>query len=132
MSAASGLVTRLEPILVALFFACWLVNLLQVVGLVSLAGSLDLSLYPLYSLATLLGWLAGNLYVHRARGLPAWIRRRLLVIYFIGPPGILYLVRAMAPHEVQLEAPMVPIYSFGVFGVLFLVPVVVRRVMVSR
>ena len=68
---------RLELILLALFLACWSLVLLQFVGVVSMAGSFDLGLRGLYSTAVAFGWLAGNVYVHRSRGLPRDLRRRL-------------------------------------------------------
>ncbi len=115
--------SRLEPVLVAFFLATWIVSLLAVLGLVDLRGSLDLALYPLYSIAAAGGWLAGNVYVVRARGIPAPLRRRIFLVYFLGPPGVLYLLRAMASLEVQRAAPLVPFYSFGVWSVFFLVQV---------
>ena len=118
---------RFEPLLVAFFLATWIVDLLAIVGLVELQENLDLGLYPLYSTAAAIGWIAGNIYVARSRGLPPALRRRILLVYFLGPPGILYLLRAMAPVETQRAAPLVPIYAFGVFGVLFLVPVLLPR-----
>jgi hypothetical protein len=91
--------------------------------LVPLPGNLDLGLYPFYGLAACTGWLSGNVYVARARGWPRDVRRRLLLVYLVGPPGVLYVLRAMAPAAEQTAAPMVPIYGFFVFAVLFLVPV---------
>jgi hypothetical protein len=116
-------VSRLEPVLVAFFLATWIVSLLAVLGLVDLRGSLDLALYPLYSIAAAAGWLAGNVYVVRARGIPSPLRRRIFLVYFLGPPGVLYLLRAMASLEIQRAAPLVPFYSFGVWSVFFLVQV---------
>jgi hypothetical protein len=116
-------VARVEPILVAFFLATWIVVLLAVLGLVDLRGSLDLALYPLYSTAAAAGWLAGQVYVTRARGIPRPIRRRIWLVYFLGPPGLLYLLRSMAPVEMQQAAPLVPFYAFGVFTVFFVVQV---------
>lgn len=113
--------------LVGLFLAAWLLALLDGVGLLPLAGGLSLSLYRLYAAAAFLGWLAGNLYVQRSsRRLPRWLRRRVWMVYFIGPPGIIYLLWALAPAADQAAAPMVPIYAMGVFAVLFQVPVLLR------
>ena len=117
---------RLELVLIALFFATWLVGLLQYVGLVRMDGDLELGLQGLFSAAAALGWLAGNVYVHRSRGLPADLRRRVLLIYLLGPPGILFLVRSMAPVEAQLAAPLAPLYATFVFSILFPVPVTLR------
>lgn len=119
--------TRLEPILLALFLASWLLDLLHLAGAVSLAGNLSLSLYALYSLAAAGGWLAGNVYIRRRRGLPTAIGRRLLVVYLFGPPGVLYLLRIMATVEQQLAAPLVPIYACAVYSLFFLVPVTLTR-----
>jgi hypothetical protein len=116
-------VSRVEPVLVAFFLAAWIVDLLAVLGLVDLRGSFDLALYPLYSLAAAGGWLAGQVYVVRARGIPAAIRRRIWVVYYLGPPGVLYLLRAMASVEVHRAAPFVPLYTFGVWTIFFMVQV---------
>jgi predicted ABC-type sugar transport system permease subunit len=116
-------VNRFEPILVALSTAAWLVALLGTGGFVPLAGGLALSLYSLYGVAAVAGWLAGNVYVRRRQGLPRALVRRLLVVYLVGPPGIVFLLRAMAPVADQLAAPFVSFYAFGVYGVFFFVPV---------
>ena len=119
---------RLETILLALFLAGWTVVVLNWLRLVSLAGNLQLgSLYPLYSFACMLGWSAGTLYVHRRRGLPDSGRARLLFLYYLGPQGLVYLVRAMTPVSFQEAAPWVPVYAFGVFSIFFLVPVKLLR-----
>lgn len=118
---------RLEPVLLGLFLACWLVDLLVLLRVVRLAGMLPMTLYGLYTVAVAFGWLFGNIYVRRRRGLPPSIRRRLLVLYFLGPPGILYLLRYMTPIELQRAAPFVPLYAFCVFAILFLVPVTMLK-----
>lgn len=114
---------RLEPILLGLFLACFVLDLLVFFRVLSLAGSLPLGLYGLYSFAITLGWLSGMLYERHRREQPAPIRRRLFLIYFLGPPGILYLVRSMAPLAEQKAAPLVWLYSFVVFAIFFAVPV---------
>ncbi len=114
---------RVEPALIGLFLASWIGALLGQLGLLEMAGSLRLAFYPFFSLAAAIGWSAGNVYVHRRRLLPPLLRRRLLLIYLVGPPGILYLVRAMAPAAEQQVAPLVPLLGFGVFSVFFAVPV---------
>ena len=114
---------RVEPALIGLFLASWLGALLGQVRVLDLAGTAPLALYPFFSLAAGLGWLAGNVYVHRRRGIPKPLRRRLMLIYLVGPPGILYLVRAMAPAAEQAIAPLVPLLGFAVFSVFFAVPV---------
>jgi hypothetical protein len=114
---------RLELVLLALFFAAWLVGLLQWSGLVPRSGSLDLGLRGLFSLAAAVGWLSGNVYVQRSRGLPPGLRRRLMLIYLLGPPGLLFLLRSMAPAETQMAAPLAPLYATLVMSIFFLVPV---------
>ena len=71
-------------------------------------------------------WGFGILYVQRTRRLAAPLRRRLLLIYYLGPPALLVLLRAMAPVAYQREAPLVPLWAFGVFSILFLVPVTMK------
>lgn len=117
---------RLEPVLVGFFFASWGLALLYLVGIVPLPESLALSLYGLYTVAAVSGWLAGNIYVHRARRLPRELKRRVFLLYFVGPPGLLYLLRAMAPVRAQQAAPLVPLYAWGVFAVFFFVPLTFR------
>lgn len=102
--------------------------LLSSFGLVTLRGHFPLGLYPLYSLAMGLGWGAGNLYVHRGRRFPDPIRRRVLLVYYLGPQGLIYLLRFMAPVADQQAAPLVPVWAFGVFSIFFLVPVKLIRV----
>ena len=43
--------------------------------------------------------------------MPAAIRAGCWLVYFLGPPGLLYLLRAMASLEVHRAAPFVP-FSF--------------------
>ena len=117
---------RLELILVALFLACWSIVLLHMAGIVPMAGTLEIGLRGLYTLAVALGWLSGNVYVHRSRGLPGELKRRLMLIYLLGPPSLLALLRAMASVAAQQAAPIVPLYAALVFAVLFLVPVSLR------
>lgn len=116
----------MELALLALFVALWTVALASLVGLLPAAGLLELGLYQLYGIAAFLGWLAGNVYVHRTRRTPKLLRRRVLLIYLFGPPGLLYMLRAMAPLASQAQAPLAAIYACGVFFVLFLVPVTLK------
>ncbi len=114
-------------ILLGLFLACWLLSLLSFTHLLSLAGSLPLALYPYYSVAVALGWAFGMLYMQRTRDFKdPQLRRRFLFIYYLGPPAVLVLLRAMAPVTYQRAAPLVPLWAFGVFSILFLVPVTMR------
>ena len=118
---------RLELVLLALFSAAWLYAILAGVGLVPLAGTLDLDLYRLYSVAAVLGWVTGNVYVFRSHTYSKHrYRKTLLLTYLVGPPSFLYLLRALAQQSVQQAAPLVPIYSFVVYALFFLVPVTLR------
>jgi cytochrome b len=122
----SGEVTRGDAVLLGLFLACWILSPLSFTRVVWLAGSLPLTLYGYYSVAVALGWGFGMLYVRRTWGLPTPVRRRFLLIYYLGPPAILGVLRSMAPWPDQSAAPFVPLYAFGVFSILFLVPVTMR------
>ena len=125
-SGPAGDVTRGDAILLGLFLACWALSLLSFTRVVALAGSLPLTLYSYYGVAVALGWAFGIIYVRRTWGLPAPIRRRFLLIYYLGPPAILGLLRSMAPWADQRAAPFVPLYAFGAFSILFLVPVTMK------
>ena len=116
----------MELVLLGIFFVCWLAALASFGGLLPLAGLLDLGLYQYFGLAAFLGWLAGNVYQQRSRQVPKPLRRRLMLIYLLGTPGFLYLIRAMAPLTTQALAPLAPVYATGVFAVLFLVPVTLK------
>lgn len=106
-----------------LFSACWVVVLLNLFGLLPLAGGLELTLYGLYGFAAAAGWVAGNVWVQRRRRL-GWPRaRHLLVVYLFGPPSLVYLLRALAPAEQIAAAPLVPLWGFFVYGIFFAVPV---------
>jgi len=119
-------ITRGDTIFLGLFLACWVLSVLSFTRVVWLAGSVPLSLYGYYSVAVALGWGFGIVYVRRTWGFPAPIRRRFLLIYYLGPPAILALLRSMAPWQDQRAAPFVPLYAFGVFSILFLVPVTMK------
>jgi hypothetical protein len=118
--------TRGDAIFLGLFLACWAFSLLSFTRIVRLAGSLPLSLYAYYSVAVALGWGFGILYVRRTWGLATPIRRRFLLIYYLGPPAILGVLRSMGSWADQHAAPFVPLYAFGVFSILFLVPVTMK------
>lgn len=126
MTERSSEITRGDTVFLGLFLACWALSVLTFTGVVKFAGSLPLSLYGYYSVAVALGWGFGIIYVRRTWGLPAPIRRRFLLIYYLGPPAILGLLRSMAPLEAQRAAPFVPLYALGVFSILFLVPVTMK------
>jgi len=97
----------------------------QLTGL-PFAGSLPMGLYQFYGVAAFLGWLSGNVYVYRTRGLPGALRRRILLVYLLGPPGIFYILRSMAPITSQIAVPLAPVYATAVFAMLLLVPVTLR------
>ena len=118
---------RLEVILLGLFVVAWCLALLSVATGLPLAGLAPLSLYQLYGVAAAAGWLGGNLYVQRAGKLPPVIRRRVLLIYLLGPPSVVYLLRTMAPAEEQAAAPLAGLWAFGVLTIFFMVPVSLRR-----
>ena len=117
---------RTEVVVLALFLACWLVSALAWTGLIDLSGMLEMALYPLYTVAAVVGWLSGNVYVHRSTRVGTTLRPLLLIVYFLGPLGVLYLLHAMATAEARAAAPFVPLWSFGVFSIFFLVPVTFR------
>jgi len=119
-------VTRGDTILLGLFLACWALTVLTYARVVDLAGSLPLTLYSYYGVAVCLGWTFGIVYVRRTWGFPRPLRRRFLLVYYLGPPAILGLLRAMDPLADQRAAPFVPLYAFGVFSILFLVPVTMK------
>jgi hypothetical protein len=112
--------------LLGLFLALWTVALAALLGFLPTAGLLNLSFYQLYGVAAFLGWLAGNVFVYRTRGTPRALRRRLILIYFLGPPGFIYLLRSLADLEVQTAAPFAAIYACGIFSIFFLVPVTLK------
>ena len=106
----------------------WLLAILGQLGAIPLAGNFYFELYPLYSLASVLGWVSGNLYVHRIQNLPEmrYRKRILLINYLLAPPSFLYLIRSLAPEDIQRAAPFVPLYAFAVYLIFFLVPVTLR------
>jgi len=121
-------VIRLELSLLSLFSTVWLLAVLALFRVLPIAGILNLDLYRLYSIAAILGWVGGNAFLMRRRSLPGKrLSKRLMLVYLVGPPGFIYLLRAMAPLEIQQLAPLVPIYCFGVYALFFLVPVSLRR-----
>jgi hypothetical protein len=109
-----------------LFLACWVVFLLQLVGLARLPDLVHLTLSQLYRTASALGWVAGMIYVQRTRQLAPPRRRRLFLLSFCGPPSLVYLLIVMA--RLQLRAPLVLIWALCVFGIFYLVPVSFRSV----
>jgi hypothetical protein len=125
---------RLELFLLVGFSAVWLLAVLGLFRILPLAGTFDLDLYRLYSVSAVLGWLSGNIYIMRRRSLPkggAW-KKRLLLAYLIGPPGMVYLLRSLASPSLQQAAPFVPFYCMAVYMIFFLVPVTLRATEVPR
>lgn len=112
---------RAELALAVVFSGAWAAAILVMIGVLPLAGTFDLDLYYLFSFASALGWLAGNVYLNRVRR--GGSRRRLAVLYLCGPSSLLYLARALASREIQAAAPLVPLLSFAVFSVFFAVPI---------
>ncbi len=105
----------------------WLVAIVARLSRLGLAGLTDLSLYPLYAAAGVLGWGLGNVWVVRRRGLAASARRALLPVYLLAPVGVLFLAWSTTDAGRQLAIPLAPVYAAGVFAVLFLVPVSFAR-----
>jgi hypothetical protein len=113
--------------LAGLFLACWVLFFLHLLGWVTLTGRLSLSLYALYSAASAVGWLAGAVYVQITRKTPGPARLRIFLPTFFVPPGLLFLLRAMAPLASQHAAPLVPVWALGVYSLFFFVPVSFRN-----
>jgi len=117
---------RLELSLLAAGLLCWLAALLAGLAGVPAAGLLPLDLYPLYGLAAFLGWLAGNGFVLRSRG-RGRSRRLSWMAYLVSPAGLFVLLWTLAPAGPRTGAPLAPLWAWGVYVVLFLVPVSLRR-----
>lgn len=116
-----------ERVVLVVSLIGWAAALAAGVGLIPLAGRLPSGLYPLYGIAAALGWLAGNLYVSRRRRFPQRpIRRRLLVTYLLGPPGLVFLLRALDTERAQIAAPLAATWALGVYAIFFAVPVSLR------
>jgi hypothetical protein len=107
-----------------LFLACWMVFILEMLGLARLPMLPRLTLTQLYSAASVLGWMAGMIYVQRTRHLAGPLRRRLFLLSFFGPPSLVFLLGSMA--RLQRQAPLVLVWALCVFGIFYLVPVSFR------
>lgn len=118
---------RLEPVLFGIFTLLWLVAIFVLAVGRSLDNPLPISLYHLYGLAVVGGWLSGNVYVQRTNRTPRESRLRALLVYLLGPPGLLFLTHALTSVESQVRVPLAPVYAFGIYVVLFMVPVSFRR-----
>jgi hypothetical protein len=120
--------STLDRVVLILSMVAWSVTLSVSLGWVRLAGCFTLGLYPYYALAVGLGWVLGNVYVWRARRVGGMKTHKwLLVIYLIGPPGALYLLRALALERAQALAPLAPTWALGTYVILFFVPVTLRH-----
>lgn len=117
----------LELGLLAAGLLAWLAVLALTLAGVPEPGLLPVDLYPLYGIAALLGWLAGNAFVLRGSGRTGGERRLLRMAYLLAPPGFFILLWTLAPLAVRAAAPLAPLWAWGVFLVLFLVPVSFRR-----
>ncbi len=118
---------RLEPILFGIFTLFWLLAILVLAVGRSLDSPLPISLYHLYGLAVVGGWLSGNVYVQRTSRIPRGSRLRSLLVYLLGPPGLLFLTHGLTSVESQARVPMAPVYAFGIYLIFFMVPVSFRR-----
>ena len=117
---------RFELACLAVCAACAVTALLARLDVVSVADSIPLGLYPFYGLAAAAGWLSGNIYVARTRDAGFRLKSLLLPIYMIGPAGPISLLTAMGASGSQERAPLAPVFAFGVFLMLFFVPVTLR------
>jgi len=121
-------VLRTETVLGGFFLAAWLVAVIYQAGWLEPPG-LNLSLYGLFSLAAVFGWVMGNLSMMRERRLREYARRvrlRHRMLYVVVPAGLLALVRSMMPLELRAQAPLAGVLAFAVYGIFFLVPVTLR------
>jgi hypothetical protein len=56
----------------------------------------------------------------------------MLLVYLLGPPSLLYILRSMDLITSQAMVPLAPVFATGVFAILFLVPVTLRSSGVER
>ena len=118
---------RFEVFLAGLGVAAWCVSLLALLSGRRLAGLSSVGLYPLYGVASILGWGLGNLFVARTKRELRAVRRVLLPLYLLAPPGLLFALWATASVEFQFGIPLAPVYACGIYVVLFLVPLTFAR-----
>jgi hypothetical protein len=109
-----------------LFLACWLLYLLRLIDLVPLPFVPGLGLTELFRIASVVGWVAGMVFVQTTRHAVAPVRRQLFLLSFFGPPSLVFLLSAMA--RLERQTPLVVLWSLAVFGVFYLVPVSFRSV----
>jgi hypothetical protein len=112
---------HVEVVFFSFCLACGLVATLGWLGVLQLAGTIKLRLYPLFGAAAVAGWVAGNVFVLRThrQGVSA---RLLLPVYLLGPLAVIQLLWSMAPAEWQRGAPIVFVLACAIYGVFFLVP----------
>ena len=122
----------LELRLLAGFSIAWLLVFLVYAGLLPAAGRVSIDLYRYYSIAAILGWLAGNVYQFRRQPEKKLVGPSNLLVYLVGPPSLLLLLRAMSPASEQAAAPFVPLYSLAVYGIFFLVPITLASTRTPR
>ena len=116
-----------EIFLLALGLTAWCVSLVSVLTGRRLAGLSPIALYPLYAAASIGGWGLGNLFIARTRGGGRGLRKLLLPLYLLAPPGVLFALWATAGKELQVGIPLAPVYASGIYAVLFLVPLTLAR-----
>lgn len=118
---------RLERGVLALGLAGWPTAALVLLFEGPWRGALPATLYQYFAVATLLGWVAGNLCVQRRRRLDPGLGRRLGWLYLVCPPALLFVLRGLAASQEYMSAPLVPIYAAGVYTVFFALPITLRR-----
>ncbi len=123
---------RLEPVLFGLFTLCWTLALVVMALGRTFDSPLPISLYHLYGLAVFGGWLSGNVYVSRTTRVPRPERLRSLLVYLLGPPGLLFLTHGLSAYQSQMRVPLAPVYALGIYVVFFMVPVSFRRMAEPR
>ncbi len=123
---------RFEIGILGFLLFCWLLFFSLAVAGYPLAGMLRLGLYPLYGLAVFLGWLLGNVVVHRSSAHAPPVRRRLVLAFLLCPGGLFYLLWSLAPDVTREAAPFAPLYAAAIFAIFFLVPVSFRKSFPAR
>jgi hypothetical protein len=123
---------RLELYLLGSFVACWLAFFVSAAFDHPFAGVVPLGLYELYGTAVLVGWIVGNVFVHRSRGWSGSVRTRLLLVFLLSPGGLFYLLWSLSSDGHRAAVPFAPLYAFGMSALFLLVPVSFRRSFIGR
>ncbi len=119
---------RLERPLLLIFALLWVGYFFDAVGLHFLADRIALGLYPYFSFAAVLGWMAGNLFTIRRRQVPEpTYRSYLLATWLGGPPVFFFLLGALQPRSLQEAQPLVPVWALGIYLLFFVIPVSLDR-----